>query len=111
VVEAAAEGARRCVDSRSGVVENWDYALNHAKNKTAIRKLLRTTDLYKVGHHGSLNATPKELWELFRKKPKMLTLLSTRPGKHGSTKSHTEVPRITLRDELDEHSELHSTVD
>jgi hypothetical protein len=90
-------------------VENWDYALNHAKNRTAMRKRLRSTDLYKVGHHGSLNATPKALWELFKKKPAIVTLLSTRPGKHGSTKSHTEVPRITLRDELEAHSDLRST--
>jgi hypothetical protein len=90
-------------------IENWAYALEHAKNKTAMRKLLRATDLYKVGHHGSLNATPKPLWELFKKKPKIVTLLSTRPGKHGSTTSHTEVPRTTLRDELDAHSNFHTT--
>lgn len=92
-------------------IENWDYALSHAKNRTAMRKLLRSTDVYKVGHHGSLNATPKPLWEMFKKKPKIKTFMSTRPGKHGSTRSHTEVPRITLRDELKAHSELHSTTE
>jgi hypothetical protein len=92
-------------------VENWDYALNHAKNRTAVRKLLRATDLYKVGHHGSLNATPKELWKMFRKKPGIVTLMSTRPGKHGEKKSNTEVPRRTLADELDAHSDLHSTTE
>lgn len=92
-------------------IENWDYALNHAKNRTAIRKLLRATDLYKVGHHGSLNATPKGLWALFRKKPGIVTLMSTRSGKHGDRKSHTEVPRTTLTDELEAHSRYHSTME
>lgn len=41
-------------------IENWDYALNQARNRTAIRKLLRAADVYKVGYHGSLNATPKD---------------------------------------------------
>jgi hypothetical protein len=42
-----------------------------------------------VGHHGSLNATPKTLlWAGFRKRNKkgperLQTLLSTLPGKHG----------------------------
>ncbi|HEX7150300.1 MAG TPA: MBL fold metallo-hydrolase [Thermoanaerobaculia bacterium] len=92
-------------------VENWDYALNHAKNRAAVRKLLRKTDVYKVGHHGSLNATPKELWELFRKGRGFKTLLSTRTGKHGHAASNTEVPRETLVDALEAHSELHSTVE
>ena len=92
-------------------VENWDYALNHAKNRRAVRNLLRNTNVYKVGHHGSLNATPKELWELFRKGRGFRTLLSTRHGKHGHTRSNTEVPRETLVDALDEHSELHSTTE
>jgi len=92
-------------------IENWDYALNHARNRTAMRKLLRATDVYKVGHHGSLNATPKGLWAMFKKKPGIKTLMSTRPGKHGDTKSSTEVPRRTLSDELKAHSELHATTD
>jgi hypothetical protein len=92
-------------------IENWDYALNHARNRTAIRKLLRATDVYKVGHHGSLNATPKGLWAMFKKKPGIVTLMSTRPGKHGEKKSNTEVPRRTLSDELEAHSKLHSTTE
>jgi hypothetical protein len=92
-------------------IENWDYALNHAKNRAAMRKLLRATDLYKVGHHGSLNATPKGLWAMFKKKPGIVTLMSTRPGKHGDKKSNTEVPRTTLFDELEAHSKLHSTTE
>lgn len=92
-------------------LENWDFALNVSKRKAANRKLLRNASLYKVGHHGSLNATPKSLWALFKNKPKIVTLLSTRPGKHGSTKAHTEVPRKTLSEELVAHSDFHTTTD
>src|SRR4051812_13955630 len=43
-------------------IENWSYALFNAPNHAAIRKRLAQTNVYKVGHHGSLNATPKTLW-------------------------------------------------
>ena len=36
-------------------------------------ELLRDVNLYKVGHHGSLNATPKSLWNLFEKKSRRET--------------------------------------
>ena len=39
--------------------ENWELALK--KNAA----LLKDVDVYKVGHHGSLNATPKTLWNAF----------------------------------------------
>src|SRR5262249_46000549 len=44
--------------------ENWQYALGQKK----YRSLLASVNLYKVGHHGSLNATPKSLWKLFKNK-------------------------------------------
>src|SRR5215813_5489821 len=44
--------------------ENWQYALSQKK----YLKALRSVNLYKVGHHGSLNATPKSLWKLFKNK-------------------------------------------
>ena len=90
-------------------IENWEYALRAAPDSAAKRKLLSAVSLYKVGHHGSLNATPKSLWKLFKKKPKFIAMMSTRPGKHGDKRAHTEVPRQTLVDELEAHSELHVT--
>lgn len=92
-------------------IENWSVALG----KDKYRKLLADVDLYKVGHHGSLNATPKSMWAGFVKKgPKgkssrLKTVLSTMPGKHGDEQSHTEVPRETLLAALRTQSELHST--
>jgi hypothetical protein len=91
-------------------IESWSYALS----KPEIRALLADVDVYKVGHHGSLNATPKTLWELFRKrgpKRRLETFLSTRPGKHGSSQRGTEVPRAKLVARLRQESTLHSTTD
>jgi hypothetical protein len=92
--------------------ENWEYALSQGKYK----KLLSDIDVYKVGHHGSLNATPKKsLWGQFSrrstmaKKGRLTTLLSTLEGKHGHKKDKTEVPRRTLVTELRKDSHLTDT--
>ena len=92
-------------------IENWTYAFEDAPDAARTRALLADVDVYKVGHHGSLNATPKKaLWERFRKRNKGLkTLLSTMPGKHGNPKSRTEVPRKTLLTELENDSTLQTT--
>lgn len=93
-------------------IENWSYAFEDAPDAAKTRALLADVDVYKVGHHGSLNATPKQgLWEKFRKRRKGLrTLLSTMPGKHGNSRSHTEVPRATLLKELETRSSLQNTM-
>jgi hypothetical protein len=91
--------------------ENWQYALSQKK----YLKALRSVNLYKVGHHGSLNATPKSLWKLFKNKSerktanRLLSLMSTMEGKHGSVYGHTEVPRIPLVRELQRESDLFTT--
>lgn len=94
-------------------IENWSYALS----QPGISKLLADVDLYKVGHHGSLNATPRaSLWPLFtrrsasaRARRRLRTLLSTEGGHHGSKQRQTEVPRGTLVDALKADSQLFST--
>jgi hypothetical protein len=93
-------------------IENWSYALADP----ATRALLADVDVYKVGHHGSLNATPKTLWGLFAKRgaagaDRLRTFLSTRAGKHGSSKRGTEVPRKKLVEALEAESDLFSTQD
>jgi hypothetical protein len=94
-------------------IENWSYALVDAPDAEDTKAALIDVDVYKVGHHGSLNATPKKLlWETFSKRgpqKKLITLLSTMPGKHGKTASKTEVPRRTLVDALENESDLKST--
>lgn len=84
-------------------IENWEYALAQED----VRKLLRGVDVYKVGHHGSRNATPKTLWSLFDHRShddhdhgRLTTMMSTMAGKHGSEANKSEVPRRTLVTEL-----------
>ena len=104
-------GGKKLLFPGDAQIENWRYALA----QEGVADLLGSVDLYKVGHHGSLNATPRTLWNGFRKKgdaarPERLTsVLSTLPGKHGTEASNTEVPRRPLVDELDKDSHLHDT--
>ena len=105
-------GSKRLLFPGDAQIENWEFALSDPK----IKKALSDVNLYKVGHHGSLNATPKGLWSLFKnrsknpKTPKRLqSLMSTMPGKHGHADKHTEVPRATLVAALKDESELFST--
>jgi Metallo-beta-lactamase superfamily len=93
-------------------LENWSYALREAKDTAKVRALLADVDFYKVGHHGSLNATPRKLlWEAFKKRKgrKLSTMISTLSGKHGKTQSKTEVPRRTLLKALQTQSRLKNT--
>lgn len=104
-------GKRKILLPGDAQIENWAYALSNPK----WRKLLEDVSLYKVGHHGSLNATPKPLWELFKHKggpetaDRLETLCSTKAGKHGSRKSGTEVPRQVLVDQLEKNSRFVSS--
>jgi hypothetical protein len=93
-------------------IENWSYALS----KPAIRRLLSTVNVYKVGHHGSRNATPKTLWNGFKNrstkktdKKRLKSFMSTMKDKHGKATSNTEVPRRTLVTALQSESELFNT--
>jgi hypothetical protein len=103
-------GGKKLLFPGDAQIENWRYALN-----SEFASKLDDVDLYKVGHHGSLNATPKSMWNRFRKrggekqKNRLKTMLSTMPGKHGHEKDNTEVPRRTLLKDLEDKSELHST--
>lgn len=96
-------------------IENWSYALlNNVKDRNRNRALLADVDFYKVGHHGSLNATPRKLlWDNFKKRKgaKLATMISTMGGKHGKRASKTEVPRRTLMDALQAESQLKNTQD
>ncbi len=106
-------GGKKLLFPGDAQIENWSYALS----KPAIKKLLAGVDLYKVGHHGSRNATPRTLWNGFKKrsdkqtKTRLETFCSTMPGKHGKTTSKTEVPRKTLVAALKGFSNYHTTED
>jgi hypothetical protein len=92
--------------------ENWSYALN----QDSIMKKLSKVDVYKVGHHGSLNATPKTLWRKMTgdgtpgaQRKRMIALLSTQDDQHGHEESRTEVPRKTLTRALRSRTRLVDT--
>jgi hypothetical protein len=102
-------GGRKLLFPGDAQIENWSYALSRDL------ELLAEVDLYKVGHHGSRNATPKTLYENFKKrgeegkKGRMMSLISTKSGKHGNDKAHTEVPRKTLVKALQDETEYVTT--
>ena len=84
--------------------------------KKEVQDLLKDVTVYKVGHHGSRNATPKSLWNRFGRKDKaasatdrLMTLNSTMKGKHGHSKNNSEVPRATLVKELNNFSDYRTT--
>ena len=105
-------GGARLLFPGDAQLENWQYALKNPE----YRKLLAGTTLYKVGHHGSRNATPKVgLWDRFAKRSdnkdapgRLWSIVSTMPGKHGTTEA-TRVPRKTLVEALEHDTNFHTT--
>ena len=101
-------------------IENWEFVLDKAGRDTIegrqVAELLSGVDLYKVGHHGSLNATPKSLWAMFENRStsksdprRMFSVVSTQGDVHGSRSKNTEVPRKTLLNALRANTHHHST--
>ncbi len=84
-------------------LENWSYALHHPHDGARNQGLLQGVNLYKVGHHGSRNATPRELWKLIGKDG-VTSVMSTKAGKYG------DVPREPLIKELRKFA-FHTTED
>ncbi len=104
-------GGRKLLFPGDAQWENWEYALTRHLDD------LHDVDVYKVGHHGSLNATPRTLWKAFDKKSprkkdasRLVTVLSTRTNSlHGQRESGTEVPRESLLRALNKFTTLRST--
>jgi len=87
-------------------LENWQWALS----QEGIEELLHDVDVYKVGHHGSRNATPHKLWSFFdnRKGRKLRTLMSTASGVYEKS-AEGKVPSPNLVKTLNRESKLRST--
>jgi len=106
-------GSKKFLFPGDAQLENWAFALSQEN----IRQLLADVHLYKVGHHGSLNATPKSLWGLFANRSatasakRLQSVVSTMAGKHGTPSKGTEVPRSKLVDELKKMSNYFTTQD
>jgi hypothetical protein len=62
------------------------------------KQVLGSLDFYKVGHHGSTNATPIDAVEAMRKD--CVAMCSTQPGAYGKLENNSEVPRGPLMDAL-----------
>ena len=91
-------------------LENWSCALK----KSGVSTQLKAVDLYKVGHHGSRNATPKKLWLALQKRgastspTRLRTVLSSMKGVYND---QFEVPRKALVDALKAESTLYDSED
>jgi hypothetical protein len=95
-------GNRRLLFPGDAQIENWEYALKHSPDHDDVVELLRAVDLYKVGHHGSRNATPRTLfglWDPSVPASGRTGLMSTKTGVYPGH-AGTEVPRQTLVDAL-----------
>ena len=57
-------------------------------------QILGSIDFYKVGHHGSTNATPIDALKAMRED--CIAMCSTQPGAYGKIANKSEVPRIPL---------------
>ena len=89
-------------------LENWQWALS----QEGIGDMLKDVDLYKVGHHGSRNATPKDLWNRFEKRRgrALTTMMSTATGVYGRSED-SKVPSANLVKALKNESTLLNTQD
>lgn len=87
-------------------LENWQWALA----QPGIQNLLKDVDVYKVGHHGSRNATPHKLWDHFEKRKgrKLTTMMSTAAGVYNRSEEGS-VPSANLVKTLKRESALQNT--
>ena len=88
---------------------NWAYWLYGKAVKgqdpgitTEARELLASVDFYKVGHHGSTNATPVPVVGALRLR--CVGMCSTEAGCYGSIEMNSEVPRGVLMDALEKRT-------
>lgn len=94
-------GDRRMLFPGDAQMESWNWITQRSPDAARNRKELAKVDLYKVGHHGSRNATPKQsLYKLWAPdggavRP-VLSLMSTREDVYGET-DDTDVPNPKLK--------------
>ncbi len=106
-------GAKRFLFPGDAQPESWQFALS----QPGVVEELKQANFYKVGHHGSLNATPrKSLWKGFvhateddQDPQRLVTMVSTLLGVYGDEEKRTEVPRQTLVEELVTKSQFFTT--
>ena len=105
-------------DAQAGNWEHWLFETDTPDKKGTgavtdqARQILTSLDFYKVGHHGSGNATPKAAVDMMcSHAQKFAAMCSTEAGVYGTedpdnpTKG-TEVPRAPLLDALEKQAAL-----
>jgi hypothetical protein len=95
-------------DAQWGNWENFLYGgkigtSGHTALTAQSRSILASLDFYKVGHHGSTNATPKDALSAMREG--CVAMCSTQPGCYGKASSGTEVPRIPLLEAIEKKTD------
>jgi beta-lactamase superfamily II metal-dependent hydrolase len=104
-------------DAQAGNWEYWLYKLDAPiKDPTKAgdivdqsQQILRTIDFYKVGHHGSTNATPIQAVDAMGKNHSangFVAMCSTEFGVFGKTANESEVPRTPLMKALGDECAL-----
>jgi beta-lactamase superfamily II metal-dependent hydrolase len=92
---------------------NWEYwmfggtpekAPSVEQLEKSSRAILANLDFYKVGHHGSTNATPVAAVEVMG--GDFVSMCSTQADSFGSVANNSEVPRIPLLDALGTKSRI-----
>ena len=83
LIEAA---GKRLLFPGDAQIENWSYSLSGPGASDELRAKLSALDFYKVGHHGSRNATPKlslePLWLVPGATRVPVAFMSTLPGQY-----------------------------
>lgn len=100
VVLLITAGDRRLLFPGDAQLESWRWILHDSPDADRHRTELGKVDLYKVGHHGSRNATPKlslyRLWQPENGSGRdVISLLSTREDAYGES-DDTDVPNPKL---------------
>lgn len=108
-------GGKKLLFAGDAQAGNWEYWLFKLSKPTRdptkagnlaneSKELLQTIDFYKVGHHGSTNATPIQAVEAATRRPEstngFVSMCSTQDGVYGNRDKGTEVPRIPLMEAL-----------
>ncbi len=104
-------------DAQAGNWEYWLYKLDAPVNDPTkagaltdeSQQILQTVDFYKVGHHGSTNATPVPVVDALGKNHSangLVAMCSTQTGVYGNPDKGTEVPRTPLIKALGDESAL-----
>jgi hypothetical protein len=105
-------------DAQAGNWEHWLYDTDDPEKKPSAaidanaQAILTSLDFYKVGHHGSGNATPKAVVEMMGTRGrKFAAMCSTQAGVYGTEdpddpSKGTEVPRQPLIDKLGSETAL-----